>query len=835
VRKERILIIVLCCIFLSGTSAFASPYTPVVPFFFGVPQEGTAPLTISFTDASDGDVSTWMWEFGDGATSRQTNPTHQYREPGYYSVTLTVSGPGGTDTLTRLGYIFVSEPEPQEGIAISSFVITNLYETGFVFDDGSHVIQQQIEGSGAEESAEEEVAPHTIPTIAPEPLSTPLNEMELSNTELAVQENGNGEEIQDLEETSEITPEPALLPDPLFPRMNAEPQTGMAPLRVSFTDASIGEITEWIWIFGDGLSSVAANPIHIYEKPGDYTVYLTVAGPGGVVRVEEPVQISVAAPWVSPRASFTADPIEGMVPLTVRFTDTSTGDVEERTWSLGDKTEANDPIVEHTYTKAGTYPISLVVTGYDRTTDRSAGFITVLPLPAPPAPEIECSTIGALEIICNVIMSSDVEDVSWLWEFGDGSTSTEPSPVHHYEAFETYVISVTVTDTYEQTGFSSIELSLDLPPLDGTFTYEIDSQNPMTFIFTGVGQAESWNWEFGDGVREAGQVVTHTYNTTGDMSVTLTIADSYQQEEIIQTVSISAPPLDGTFTYEVDNQNPMTFIFTGVGEAESWSWEFGDGVREAGQVVTHTYNTTGDMSVTLTIADSYQEKEITQLVTIYAPPLDGTFTYEVDNQNPMTFIFTGVGEAESWNWEFGDGVREAGQVVTHTYNTTGDMSVTLTIADSYQEKGITQTVAIYAPPIDVDFAIALSDAHEPYTISFFDRSYGPITSWQWYFGDGAASKEQNPVHTYGSAGEYTVQLIITSEYGDTQMQQVRFIIPESVPDKNLSNLSKPDLDVRQNETVITQSVTDQTVINETSPRREGARIPIKQMAEITEI
>jgi PKD repeat protein len=374
--------------------------------------------------------------------------------------------------------------------------------------------------------------------------------------------------------------------------------------------------------------------------------------------------------------------------------------------------------------------------------------------------------------------------------------STRPEVVHTYEAFETYVISVAVKDVYDQTGFSSIELSLDLPLLDAMFTHETDSRDPMTIIFTGVGQAEAWNWEFGDGTKETGQVVTHTYNTIGEMDVTLTIADPYQQKEITQIVTISAPPLDIIFTHETDSRDPMTIIFTGVGQAETWNWEFGDGTKEAGQVVTHTYNTIGEMNVTLTIADPYQQKEITQIVTISAPSLDAIFTHETDSQD----------------------------LVTHTYNATGEMTVTLTTTDAYQQKEITQLVTIFAPPIDVDFAVTLSDAHEPYTVSFFDRSYGPIATWQWYFGDGAASKEQNPVHTYGSAGEYTVQLIITSDYGETKVQQVRFIIPENVPDETLPNFSKLDIDLSGNETMITQTVVNQTVVK-----------PVKQMAEVTEI
>ena len=709
---KKILIIALGCIFLSATSAFAAPYTPIVPFFFGIPQEGAAPLHVSFFDRTEGDVSTWRWDFGDGGTSHQIDPTHEYRQPGYYSVTLTVSGPKGTDTLTRLGYIFVSEPKPQERLHTASFVIDNVDETDFILDNRS----QQTVTSG--EEVEESVIIEESVTV---------KEVE--------------EQVLD-----EITPEPTPLPDPPIPGISAEPQMGTAPLRVSFTDTSLGEITERIWLFGNGLSSVITNPTHVYENPGEYMVSLTVIGPGGTARLKEPVKISVTSPWVSPHAQFTAEPTEGMVPLTVQFTDTSTGDVKERIWSFGDKTEAVDPIVEHTYTKAGTYPVSLIVTGYDGATDRIGGFITVLPLPDPPAPKIECSTIGALEITCNTTISQGSDDVSWSWDFGDGNKSTEAEPAHIYKAFGVYVISVTVTDAYGQTGSSAIGLALNLPSLNATLTHEIDTHDPMKVIFTGIGEAETWKWDFGDGESGAGQVVTHTYKMPGERTVTLTIADPYQQKEVTEIVTISAPSLDATGTHEIDKQDPMTV--TGVGDAER---EFGDGAKETGQIATHTYNMTGEMSVTLT--DTYQQKEV-------------------------------------------------------------------------------QPVTMYAPPIDVDFAITLSDAYQ-YTVTFFDRSYGPIATWQWYFGDGAASKEQNPVHSYGSAGEYTVQLIITSEYGETKMQQVRFIIPESasVSDERLKlqTLSEPDLDISRNEPVIDQTVISQPETNQTVIKS------VKQMADITEI
>jgi len=78
--------------------------------FAGSPTSGDAPLTVSFTDQSTGAVTGWSWDFGDGATSTQQHPSHTYDVPGAYDVSLTVTGPGGSDTAAVGGYIFVAVP-----------------------------------------------------------------------------------------------------------------------------------------------------------------------------------------------------------------------------------------------------------------------------------------------------------------------------------------------------------------------------------------------------------------------------------------------------------------------------------------------------------------------------------------------------------------------------------------------------------------------------------------------------------------------------------------------------------------------------------------------------
>jgi PKD repeat protein len=96
--------------------------TPAAPVanFTGSPTAGEAPLTVNFSDASTGSITSWAWDFGDTGTSTAQNPSHVYSNPGTYTVTLTVTGPGGSDTLTRVDYVTVSEP----GAPVANFAGT---------------------------------------------------------------------------------------------------------------------------------------------------------------------------------------------------------------------------------------------------------------------------------------------------------------------------------------------------------------------------------------------------------------------------------------------------------------------------------------------------------------------------------------------------------------------------------------------------------------------------------------------------------------------------------------------------------------------------------------
>jgi PKD repeat protein len=166
---------------------------------------------------------------------------------------------------------------------------------------------------------------------------------------------------------------------------SAAPTSGIAPLTVQFTDASTNDPTAWSWNFGDGGTSDQQHPSHTYNEPGTYTVSLTATNAGGSDTKTKTGHITVTAPVLPPVAAFSAAPTTGTAPLTVQFTDESTG-ATLWSWNFGDGRTSIAQSPSHTYSTAGTYTVALTVTnagGSD--TETKNGYITVSAAP-PTAP-----------------------------------------------------------------------------------------------------------------------------------------------------------------------------------------------------------------------------------------------------------------------------------------------------------------------------------------------------------------------------------------------------------------------------------------------------------------
>jgi len=148
-------------------------------------------------------------------------------------------------------------------------------------------------------------------------------------------------------------------PAPPVASFTAAPTTGTAPLTVQFTDTSTGGTpASWAWSFGDGATSVLPSPSHTYSAGGSFDVSLTVTNGSGSNTSTVPAMIHTTLP-PPPTASFTSTPASGTAPLSVQFTDTSTGSPTGWSWNFGDGTTSTVHNPSHVYETAGTFDVTL--------------------------------------------------------------------------------------------------------------------------------------------------------------------------------------------------------------------------------------------------------------------------------------------------------------------------------------------------------------------------------------------------------------------------------------------------------------------------------------------
>jgi PKD repeat protein len=263
------------------------------------------------------------------------------------------------------------------------------------------------------------------------------------------------------------------------------PVSGYAPLNVQFTDASTGIPTGWSWTFGDGGTSTAQNPLHQYTVAGTYTVSLTVTNSNGTNTLTKTDYITVR-PWVT--ASFTTDKSSGNYPLTVAFTDTSTGSPVPSSWewNFGDSpSNVTMQSPSHTFTSAGIYTVMLTV-GNGVNTSTTTTIITVNTPPVAVFSGTPLSGYAPLDV--QFTDASTGYPTGWSWTFGDGATSAEQSPAHQYANPGLYTVSLTVTnsngtDTETKTNYVNVD-AVPVLPVAGFSGSPLSGYAPLDVQFT---------------------------------------------------------------------------------------------------------------------------------------------------------------------------------------------------------------------------------------------------------------------------------------------------------------------------------------------------------------
>ncbi len=352
--------------------------------FTAFPREGKAPLTVQFTDTSTGTATGWFWDFGDGFTSTSRNPSHVYSESGTYKVKLTVTDGSGSNTLEVASSVNVlSSTDPVVDPPVTDPVVdppvtdpvVDPPVTDPVVDPPvtDPVVNPPVTDPVVDPPVTDPVVdpPVTDPVVDP-PVTDPVVDPPVTDP---VVDPPVTDPVVDPPVTDPVVDPPVTDPVVDSPVVNtpvvntpvadspvvdfkSNITSGEAPLMVQFEDNSGGNPIVWEWDFNsDGqVDSNEQNPVCEFKDPGDYSVTLRA---GNGISWGDATKTNYIIVGDGLHASFTATPTEGKAPLTVQFTDTSTGYFISWLWDFGDGNTSTSQNPIHTYSEIGSYSVTL--------------------------------------------------------------------------------------------------------------------------------------------------------------------------------------------------------------------------------------------------------------------------------------------------------------------------------------------------------------------------------------------------------------------------------------------------------------------------------------------
>jgi PKD repeat protein len=368
------------------------------------------------------------------------------------------------------------------------------------------------------------------------------------------------------------------------------------------------------------------------------------------------------------------------------------------------------------------------------------------------------------------------------WDFGDGDTSSEQDPVHTYSSAGTYEVGL-VTNNENGTDSKLDTITVYEQP-DGVipianFTSNItEGYAPLTVQFTGLSEnATVINWDFGDGSTSIDHDPVHTYFAAGNYRVKLTVSNENGTSSklvpiTVQQLSAEVLPVANFSSNVTEGFAPLKVQFTDLSEnATEWNWDFGDGDISNDRNPVHTFSTAGDYNVNLTVSNENDTDSKLATITVHEQPYGvipaANFTSNAtEGYAPLTVQFTDLSEnVTEWNWDFGDGNNSREQDSTHIFSTPGTYNVNLIVSNENGTSSKLGTITVHEQPVEVlpvaNFSSNLTESYAPLIIQFTDLSEN-ATEWNWDFGDGNNSREQDPAHIFSVTGNYSVNLTVSN-------------------------------------------------------------------------
>ena len=839
------------CFKVLGKSAYIKVEGGVkANFNYSVAGNCAPPTPVTFNNTSSGTGTlNFQWWFGDGTSSTDANPVHSYTAPGSYTVTLITQNTFGcTDTLVKTNTIIVGSVQANftiptsicagSAVSISNTSTPATVSSNWIFGDGSFSTEinpvkaystagtytiKLINNFGAcTDSIVKTITVNTKPTalftatnnIA---CSVPATVQFLNNSVGGVSYqwnfgNGNTSTLQNPTHTftsfgnftvglvaiaangcSDTITKNSLVKINA-PKINSvliDKKEGCLPLIINATANvnSTQAIASYQWTFGDGSFSSAINPAHTYTTEGVFTIQLiitTVGGCSDTLRLQDTVKVGH-----KPTADFSGTPRNVCPTTAVQFTDASTnGPIDRWYWWFGDskRSTLQNPLTS--YSDTGFFSVRLAVwnNGCSDTISKS-NYIYVKPPVARFSHVInDCNNKLKVRFI-----DSSKGAQTYIWDFGDGTTSTLANPVHTYAVAGTYVVTMSVftaecshskaRTVIVDDHIGILKVSADTVCRNSVVNFTIDSVNNAF--------SATYKWKIG-----SASVITtnipqldHTFTQPGSYPVFVEIIYSNGCIDTLRYtkgIKVYGPTANfNTLSQQYCAGTSINFtessITDGTHSISNWTWNFGDGniVSYTAAPFTHQYTNAGNFGVLLKVSDLFGcTDSIYKANAVSISKSVAAFTENDTLICPNTTLqltSQSTGNNLTYQWDLGDGSQSSLMNPSHVYTTQGTYTIKLAVKD---QLGCTDTliklnrVKVYLPV--ARFAMSDSTAVCPPLLVNMTNSSINAGYHNWTFGDGSSSTQTNPSHLFTYPGNYTVKLKVNNTGGcaDSLTKQV---------------------------------------------------------------
>ncbi|MEJ8473672.1 PKD domain-containing protein [Roseibium algae] len=562
------------------------------------------------------------------------------------------------------------------------------------------------------------------------------------------------------------------------------------------------KIQHYDWTFNDGTEAIGPRITRSFSAPGVYQTTLSIQDNSGHPCDTAELTTSILANAAPVAVAGTNQRTEIGTELIFDGSDSydTDGQLTSHLWDMGDGTAIDGEIVQHAFSEPGNYAVSLKVTDDTSVSNNSSVDTVQVFVNAPPVadagPDQAVALAEVVEFDGSASNDPDGKIISYLWDFGDGTTATGETTTYAYAAPGTFEVRLTITDdsgTRSQTAFDMASIRVNAPPVANAGPDQVVTASAVQFDGSASSdtddQIERFEWDFGDGSTGRGAAPNHVYARPGTYPVRLTVTDASgtvrNSDSDLVLITINSPPIAdaGPNLIGAPGEELIFQASRSIdpdGDIAAYEWDFKDGTQATGEITAHSFAKPGRYFVQLKVTDNtghakaidYDETE----VFINAPPVANAgddirvapgqiFTLDAGRSSDSD------GSVTDFRWDI-TGIDEPFYTETVDLSLTepGSYTALLTVSD---DSGVENSLSEDKVTIRVNhapFADAGDDVFTGDSLVLFDAGKsldadGDGLTYTWDFADGQTAEGAQVAHTFAAGGTYPVVLTVSDGTG----------------------------------------------------------------------